>query len=214
MDSEIEKINALIGMGKGDVYRLEHIKSMLEEHRELWNSDRNYLDELKKKYFNDSQAYSAISNVKSESKQDVSHTETSTSWSYCNNCGNPNPSKSHFCNKCGNSLDNHEQIIQKTIQGQTENVEITKKPRKKVLGFGIFLLFLTALAYIVPINDLGWSLANANDICKGPLGMLGQAFGGRDAVNACSGINSLMIFANFLGIIGFILVIVGAIKRK
>ena len=42
----IDQINKLLELGKGDIRRLEHIKSTLEQNKTLYNSDKKYLETL------------------------------------------------------------------------------------------------------------------------------------------------------------------------
>ena len=51
MDSEaLADIDAFLRLDIGDAGRLKHIKSMLQEDLELYNSDKKYLESLKEKY--------------------------------------------------------------------------------------------------------------------------------------------------------------------
>ena len=49
----IDEINALLRLGVGDQYRLEHIKLAYVENRTIWESDRRYLDRMREKYVAD-----------------------------------------------------------------------------------------------------------------------------------------------------------------
>ena len=49
----IDEINALLKLGVGDQYRLEHIKLAYVENRTIWESDRRYLDRMREKYVAD-----------------------------------------------------------------------------------------------------------------------------------------------------------------
>ena len=49
----IDEINALLRLGVGDQYRLEHIKLAYVENRNIWESDRRYLERMREKYIDD-----------------------------------------------------------------------------------------------------------------------------------------------------------------
>ena len=54
MDSDIvDDVNALLKLGVGDAYRLEHIKQAYIENKTVWGSDGNYLQEMREKYLVD-----------------------------------------------------------------------------------------------------------------------------------------------------------------
>ncbi len=82
--------------------------------------------------------------------------------------------------------------------------------RGGVLGFGIFLLVLTIIGYIIPLNDLGWTAPETNDLCTSNLGKLGQLFSG-DAQQVCSQMKYLTFAIYGFGLIGIILLIVGLV---
>ncbi len=51
MGSLLNDVNTLITKKVGDLSRLEHIKETLENNKQLYNSDRNYIDGLIKNIF-------------------------------------------------------------------------------------------------------------------------------------------------------------------
>ena len=46
----IDEVNALLKLGVGDPYRLEHIKQAYILNSTIWKSDERYLEQLRKKY--------------------------------------------------------------------------------------------------------------------------------------------------------------------
>ncbi len=81
--------------------------------------------------------------------------------------------------------------------------------RVGVLGFGIILLVLATIGYIMP-NDMGLTIPEANDLCTSNLGRIGQLFSG-DTQQACSEMKYITFGIYGFGLIGIILVIVGAL---
>ena len=50
MTGLLDDVNALISKGVGDPSRLEHIKQTIENNKELYSSDRNYVYDLIKNH--------------------------------------------------------------------------------------------------------------------------------------------------------------------
>jgi hypothetical protein len=55
LDELINNVNALIRLGKGDLGRLEYIKQTIENNKQLYTSDRNYLYSLIEKHLGENQ---------------------------------------------------------------------------------------------------------------------------------------------------------------
>lgn len=82
--------------------------------------------------------------------------------------------------------------------------------RGGIAGAGIFLLILAIIGYIIPLNDMGWTAPEANDLCSSNLGKLGQLFSG-DAQQVCSQMKYITLGIYGFGLIGLILIIIGAV---
>lgn len=61
-DDLIDQVNRLLELGKGDIGRLEHIKSTIKQGKKIYNSDKKYLKESSEKYL--------TKNI-TESKEDI-----------------------------------------------------------------------------------------------------------------------------------------------
>ncbi len=82
--------------------------------------------------------------------------------------------------------------------------------RGGIVGFGIFLLVLAIIGYIITINNLGWTTPVVNDLCTSDLGRFSQLF--REyAQQACSQMKYITFGIYGFGLIGIILVIIGAL---
>jgi len=51
--SKVEQVEMLIALGRGDKYRLTHIRESLETGKELFISDKEFLQDLVKTYLKD-----------------------------------------------------------------------------------------------------------------------------------------------------------------
>ena len=82
---------------------------------------------------------------------------------------------------------------------------------------GIILFLIAGLGYVYPINDAGYTITQMDDLCSSGLGQLGQIFLG-DVKENCRILNVMTLGIYGLGLIGIILIIVGALvsggKRK
>ena len=78
----------------------------------------------------------------------------------------------------------------------------------KQIGFGIFLIIVAVIGFIIPIGD--YTIPQGNDLCKSGMGQLGQVFS-NNARESCLIFNYLFLgILGFAGL-GFILIIVGAV---
>ena len=75
---------------------------------------------------------------------------------------------------------------------------------------GAILLGIAILGFLYPINDMGWSVPQAHELCSSGLGQLGQAFIG-DIQKICLEFRYITYGIYALGLIGIILVIVGVV---
>ena len=89
MLSEIEQAEMLIALGRGDKYRLMHIRETLESGRELYISDKNFLHDLVKTHLKD-----RIYQARIVSTPDVAKR-------FCEECGSEILPDDKFCTDCG-----------------------------------------------------------------------------------------------------------------
>ena len=119
MESDVvDDVNALLKLGVGDPYRLEHIKQSYTQNQSLWASDGNYLQEMREKY---------LVKYNQELEQDIG--TDSDEKIHCWKCGKPNPLEANFCMFCGLSLFEVGTEPEKTPEIPTEE---PKKPRKTI----------------------------------------------------------------------------------
>ena len=79
----------LIALGRGDKYRLTHIRESLESGKELFISDKDFLENLVKTYLKDKIYQTRV----------VSTTEKLNL--FCENCGTEISADEKFCTSCG-----------------------------------------------------------------------------------------------------------------
>ena len=75
---------------------------------------------------------------------------------------------------------------------------------------GVFLLVIALIGYVIPIDE-GYSIPQVVGLCNSGMGELGQAFSG-EIVKGCSEFNGLLMGVYGAGILGVVLMIVGAVR--
>ena len=89
MLSKIEQVEMLIALGRGDKYRLAHIRESLEIGKELYISDQEFLQDLVKTHLKDRIYQARIVSI--SDKPDL----------FCENCGSTISVDEKFCTNCG-----------------------------------------------------------------------------------------------------------------
>jgi len=79
----------LIALGRGDKYRLQHIRESLESGKELFISDKEFLQDLVKTYLKDRIYQAKIVSTSDEPNM------------FCESCGSAIPDDEKFCTSCG-----------------------------------------------------------------------------------------------------------------
>lgn len=101
MDSPdvVDEVNALLKLGVGDSYRLEHIKQAYIQNKNIWITDKNYLKRLREKYLEKQ-------NLEVESSADIvfENEPEDKEIIHCWKCGKKCQLGANFCMLCGTSL--------------------------------------------------------------------------------------------------------------
>ncbi|ABX13084.1 zinc-ribbon domain-containing protein [Nitrosopumilus maritimus] len=93
----VDDVNALLNLGVGDAYRLEHIKQAYIQNKSIWNADKNYLQKMVDKYL------IKHSNLESDSAEIEDESENEEQI-HCWKCGKKTTLGANFCMVCGASL--------------------------------------------------------------------------------------------------------------
>ena len=89
MLTKIEQVEMLIALGRGDKYRLQHIRESLESGKELFLSDKEFLQDLVKTYLKDRIYQAKIVSTSDEPNM------------FCESCGSAISADENFCTSCG-----------------------------------------------------------------------------------------------------------------
>jgi len=87
--TKIEQVEMLIALGRGDKYRLQHIRESLESGKELFISDKEFLQDLVKTYLKDRIYQAKIVSTSDEPNM------------FCESCGSAISADEKFCISCG-----------------------------------------------------------------------------------------------------------------
>ena len=87
--SKIEQVEMLIALGRGDKYRLTHIREILERGKELYISDKDFLQNLVKTHLKDKIYQARIVSISEKPNL------------FCEECGSAISADEKFCINCG-----------------------------------------------------------------------------------------------------------------
>jgi len=87
--TKVEQVEMLIALGRGDKYRLTHIRESLESGKELFISDKEFLQDLVKTYLRDRIYQAKIVSTSDEPNM------------FCESCGSAISADEKFCISCG-----------------------------------------------------------------------------------------------------------------
>jgi len=103
--SKIEQVEMLIALGRGDKYRLTHIRETLERNKELFISDKDFLEDLVKTHLKDKIYQARIVSISEKPNL------------FCEECGSEIPAGEKFCTNCGT------QKLEPETKQEAESVE-------------------------------------------------------------------------------------------
>ena len=87
--SKIEQVEMLIALGRGDKYRLAHIRETLESGKDLYISDKDFLQDLVKTHLGDKIYQARIVSISEKPNL------------FCEECGSEISADEKFCTSCG-----------------------------------------------------------------------------------------------------------------
>jgi len=118
--SKIEQVEMLIALGRGDKYRLTHIRETLESGKELYISDKDFLENLVKTHLKDKIYQARIVSISEKPNL------------FCEECGSEISADEKFCTGCGtekpepsspSTSDEPEPTPEPEIKQETESIE-------------------------------------------------------------------------------------------
>jgi len=118
--TKIEQVEMLIALGRGDKYRLAHIRETLERSKELYISDKDFLEDLVKTHLKDKIYQARIVSISEKPNL------------FCEECGSEISADEKFCTSCGtekpepsslSTSDVPEPTPEPEIKQETESIE-------------------------------------------------------------------------------------------
>jgi hypothetical protein len=146
----VDDVNALLKLGVGEPYRLEHIKQAYIQNNTIWTTDEKYLQRMKEKYLK-----KLNSNISSNIISINNNLENKDSI-HCWKCGKKSPLVANFCTICGTSLFevNTNQIVQKSIPSESKTQQ--KLIRLKIpifIGIQVLIIMIIGVTYSMEFFD-------------------------------------------------------------
>ena len=123
----VDEVNALLKLGVGDPYRLEHIKQAYIQNKTIWTTDGNYLQRMREKYLT-----KLGSDVQTNIDENVDDNSENKDTIHCWKCGKKSPLGANFCMICGSSL-----FEVGSIQTTHEAIPTNSKNQSKSIGLKI-----------------------------------------------------------------------------
>ena len=148
MDSTdvIDEVNALLKLGVGDSYRLEHIKQAFIQNKTIWVTDENYLKRMREKYLV-KHASETQPNEEIVFENEPEEKETIHCWK----CGKKCPLGANFCMSCGTSIFEVGETPQSVAESKPVNSKnFTKSIPLKIptiVGIPVLILIILGAAY-------------------------------------------------------------------
>jgi hypothetical protein len=146
MDSDVvDDVNALLKLGVGDPYRLEHIKQAYILNATIWKSDEKYLQQMKEKYL------IKQSDVQTEIDENSESDSENKDLIHCWKCGKKVPLKANFCMICGSSIFEVGTDTQRDVQiPSVHSKNQTKTIGLKIpimIGIPVLILLIIGVGY-------------------------------------------------------------------
>ena len=146
MDFEdvIDDVNALLKLGVGDPYRLEHIKQAYIENKTIRKTEKNYLNRLKDKYIT-----KVHPEDKTDSEKSLEKDSENKELIHCWKCGKKISLDANFCLVCGAALYDvgvEPQPSKKPVRSHSPRKPINKKI-PIMIGIPVLILIILGAGY-------------------------------------------------------------------
>lgn len=162
----VDDVNALLKLGVGDPYRLEHIKQAFIENKTIWESDNKYLQRMKEKYLTRLQT-----EEQTETQEPLEEPESGETI-HCWKCGKKCPLKANFCMTCGAHLFDVGNTSPSPTQGPVVKTETVRRPIgikiPIMIGIPVIILAILGAAYSQGYFDGAFERDEPKDIIVEP----------------------------------------------
>ncbi len=140
----VDDVNALLKLGVGDPYRLEHIKQAYILNSTIWKSDDRYLVQLREKYL--VKHHTDQPDIQPEIDGKVeSDSENDEELIHCWKCGKKISLEANFCMACGSS------IFEVGTESQPVEVQRPSQVKKVTKSIGLKIPILIGIPVLILI---------------------------------------------------------------
>ncbi len=167
MDSAdiVDDVNALLKLGVGDPYRLEHIKQAYILNKTIWKSDDKYLKQLRIRYLVRHKIDQP--DIEPEIDKNLENDSENNDIIHCWKCGKKGPLGANFCMICGSS------IFEVGTESQTADVQMPSNSKKQtktsrlkipiIIGIPVLILIIIGGAYSQGFFDNAFEKYSSDD---------------------------------------------------
>ena len=145
MDSSdvVDNVNALLKLGVGDPYRLEHIKQAYILNSTIWKSDERYLVQLREKYLVKHRIDQP--DIQPEIDGKVESDSENKDMVHCWKCGKKSTLGANFCMVCGSS------IFEVGTEPQIPDVKMPSNSKNQRKSIGLKIPILIGIPVLILI---------------------------------------------------------------
>ncbi len=146
----VDDVNALLKLGVGDPYRLEHIKQAYILNSTIWKSDDRYLAQLREKYLVKHRIDQP--DIQPEIDGKVESDSENKDMIHCWKCGKKSTLGANFCMVCGSS------IFEVGTEPQIPDVKMPSNSKNQTKSIGLKIPIMIGIpVLILVILGVGFS---------------------------------------------------------
>ena len=139
----VDDVNALLKLGVGDPYRLEHIKQAYILNNTIWKSDEKYLAQLREKYL--VRHHIDQPDIQPEIDGNLENDSENKDMIHCWKCGKMSTLGANFCMVCGSS------IFEVGTEPKIADVQMPSNSKNKTKSIGLKIPILIGIPVLILI---------------------------------------------------------------
>ena len=139
----VDDVNALLKLGVGDPYRLEHIKQAYILNNTIWKSDEKYLAQLREKYL--VRHHIDQPDIQPEIDGNLENDSENKDMIHCWKCGKMSTLGANFCMVCGSS------IFEVGTEPKIADVQMPSNSKNKTKSIGLKIPIIIGIPVLILI---------------------------------------------------------------
>ena len=139
----VDDVNALLKLGVGDPYRLEHIKQAYILNNTIWKSDDRYLVQLREKYL--VRHHIDQPDIQPEIDGNLENDSENKDMIHCWKCGKMSTLGANFCMVCGSS------IFEVGTEPKIADVQMPSNSKNKTKSIGLKIPIMIGIPVLILI---------------------------------------------------------------